>query len=78
MLVRNITINVLLLVVADCCSCEKLYEVSKAHEETAVFFVLSIDLLTGPNGPLLTIIGPISCPLLHAIRVAYLDQSLDA
>ena len=73
MLISNETINILFLVVANCGGCEKLDEVSKAHEETAIFFILSIDLGSASNGPLLTIIGPITCPLLHTVRITYLD-----
>ena len=78
MLIRNVTINVLFLIIADCSCCEKLYEVCETHKEAAVFFILTINLVAGSYGPLLTIIGPVTCPLLHAIRVSYLDQSLDA
>ena len=76
MLVRDVIVLISIHVVANGRSSEKLDKIGKAYEEASVFAVLAIYLFPRLPRPLLRFITPVAGPLLHAVWIANLYQTV--
>ena len=76
MLVSDVIVFIAIHVVANSRSREELDEVGETYEEAPIFAVFAVHLLTRLHRPLARFVAPVTGPLLHAIRVTDLYQTV--
>ena len=76
MLVSDVIVLIAIHVVANSRSSKELDEVGETYEEAPIFAVFAVHLLSRLNRPLVRFVAPVTGPLLHAIRVTDLYQTV--